>query len=271
MKAIDKKIVRRSFNASAATYDSYAGLQRRMIDVLAAYVSEEVRDAGRVLDVGAGTGMLTEKLHSLFPGALVCGCDIADRMLAAAREKSRLRGSRCFFAAADAEALPYREGSFDLVVSSFTYQWLSGFSLAASEAGRVLRPGGWFVFSVFGKETFHELRTAYREACSRTGYQGGEALELAMDKEHMRRALAAAALSPEELRCFPAVETYASLRDLIRAIKGMGARNASAGRNKALGVRKIWQEMTAYYEKRFRSEAGVYATFEIIAGKARKG
>lgn len=270
MKTIDKKFVRQSFNASAATYDRYAGLQQRMIDVPAAYVSEEVHYARRVLDVGVGTGMLTEKLRYLFPQSVVHGCDIADKMLQAARKRTCRFSPSPFFCTADAESLPYREGVFDLVVSSFTYQWLSGFCRAAAEAKRVLRPGGWFVFSVFGKGTFKELRAAYREACLRTGYHGGEALELVMTEKHMCEALLAAELHLSDIRSFPVVEKYPSMRELVRSIKGMGARNASPQRNRALGVRKIWKEMTAFYEDRFRNGAGVYATFEIIAGKARK-
>jgi len=50
----------------------------------------------------------------------------------------------------------------------------------------------------------------------------------------------------------------------------MGARNASARRNKTAGVRTVWNRMTLHYEKTFGSPSGIPATFEIIMGSARR-
>ena len=53
------------------------------------------------------------------------------------------------FEVADAEALPYPDAAFDLVVSSTTYQWVENLSKAFTESKRVLKPGGLFRFHHF--------------------------------------------------------------------------------------------------------------------------
>ena len=58
-----------------------------------------------------------------------------------------------------------------------------------------------------------------------------------------------------------------SVADLVRAIKGMGARNASPRRNRTPGVRRIWQRMVAIYEERYGSQGRIPATYEVIKGR----
>ncbi|MCP4715982.1 MAG: methyltransferase domain-containing protein [Deltaproteobacteria bacterium] len=270
MPSIDKAFVRKSFNASAETYDRHAGLQQRLLQQLLGFMGGAPAGVARVLDVGMGTGNLSGRLAELFPAAEVYGCDIADQMILYARSKLRSSGRLLCCTAADAEALPFAAGSFDLVVSSFTYQWLESWDRALAEAVRVLKPGGVFAFAAFGQATFYELKQAYRKACYDTGYHGGEALRLALTEEAMRMTLVRAGYDAPETSAFRMVETYQSVKHLVRTIKGMGARNASRQRNKNLGVRKVWQRMAAYYAAEFGSEEGIPATYEVIMGKGVK-
>ncbi len=71
----------------------------------------------RVLDLGTGTGAAAFEAARRFPSAEVVGVDLAEQMLAQARSKTppELAG-RVTFQAADAERLPFQDGSFELVV-----------------------------------------------------------------------------------------------------------------------------------------------------------
>jgi SAM-dependent methyltransferase len=99
---------------------------------------------GQGLDLGCGTGFSTEVLVSEQPGVMWQGVDASAAMLDIARAKSAL--ARVEFREARAEALPFPDASFDLVVASFSWHWFG--EGAGLEVRRVLRPRGWLLASV---------------------------------------------------------------------------------------------------------------------------
>jgi ubiquinone/menaquinone biosynthesis C-methylase UbiE len=98
----------------------------------------------RVLDLGTGTGAAAFEAARRFPSAEVVGVDLAEQMLAQARSKTppELAG-RVTFQPADAERLPFEDGSFDLVL-------LANMIPFFDELARVVAPGGHVVFSFSG-------------------------------------------------------------------------------------------------------------------------
>jgi ubiquinone/menaquinone biosynthesis C-methylase UbiE len=102
------------------------------------------RGALDALDAGCGTGFLTFELAAR--GHHVIGVDFAPSMIAEARRKSGERGlSSVEFEEADAEQLPFRPASFDLVISRHLLWTLAHPEAAIDEWIRVLRPGGRLV------------------------------------------------------------------------------------------------------------------------------
>ena len=93
----------------------------------------------RVLDVGCGTGVLLQKLARKFPEARLFGVDPAREMLALAR---RRLSPETGLAEGWAEALPFAEGAFDVVVSCSMFHFSRRPVSALAEMTRVLRPGG---------------------------------------------------------------------------------------------------------------------------------
>ena len=97
-----------------------------------------------VLDVGCGTGVVEERLA---PGTVsVVGLDLTEEMLRLAQRKGTPSlGSLCL---GDAERLPFRDGSFDVLLSCYVVKYCDAPHMAA-EAARVLRPGGRLVLYDF--------------------------------------------------------------------------------------------------------------------------
>ncbi len=95
------------------------------------------------LDAGCGTGFLSFELAAR--GHQVIGVDFAPAMLAEARRKAAERGVPIRFEGADAEQLPFRAGSFGLVMSRHLLWTLPRPEAAVDEWIRVLRPGGRLV------------------------------------------------------------------------------------------------------------------------------
>jgi SAM-dependent methyltransferase len=119
----------------APTYDHFFGrLTSRLVDPL--LDAADVAPGKRVLDVATGPGYAAAKATER--GASVVGVDIAPAMIQLARQ----RHPDIEFGQADAEALPFEDGSFDAVISNFVVPHLGRPEHAVNEFVRVLNDGG---------------------------------------------------------------------------------------------------------------------------------
>jgi ubiquinone/menaquinone biosynthesis C-methylase UbiE len=97
-----------------------------------------LRSIDRVLDVGCGTGIFT--INFLATGAQVVGLDISSPMLSLARKKTK--GYAFFPVRGDMRHLPFRDNSFDKVVSVTTLEFTMEAMIVVNELFRVTKPGG---------------------------------------------------------------------------------------------------------------------------------
>ena len=100
----------------------------------------DLKPGMKVLDVACGTGNLA--IPAARTGATVTGVDIAPNSVEQARENARREGLSVQFDEGDAEALPYGDASFDVVVTMFGAMFAPRPELVAAELKRVCRPGG---------------------------------------------------------------------------------------------------------------------------------
>jgi len=100
----------------------------------------DLRSNQRVLDVAAGNGNATLAAARRF--AEVVSTDYVDALLDRGRQRAQAEGLAVTFRQADAEALPFTDASFDVVLSTFGVMFTPNQEQAASELRRVCRPGG---------------------------------------------------------------------------------------------------------------------------------
>ena len=93
--------------------------------------------AERVLDVGCGTGVITEEMATRCKGQVI-GVDVDPAMVEFAQD----RGDRAEYRVGDAHQLDFPDSHFDVVACHFLLMWLSNPALAVREMARVTRPGG---------------------------------------------------------------------------------------------------------------------------------
>lgn len=106
----------------------------------------------RVLDVACGAGQIA--IPAARAGARVTGLDLAPNWIEQARGRASDAGLDVQFDVGDAEALPYADGSFDLVVSLIGAMFAPRPDVVASELLRVTRPGGRIVMGNWTPESF---------------------------------------------------------------------------------------------------------------------
>jgi malonyl-CoA O-methyltransferase len=255
--------VRAAFSRSAGAYDARAAVQREVQERVLALLREVAPGARRLLDVGSGTGALLARLCAERPGLAAAAVDLAPGMCAATRRAA----PRTAVAAADAEALPFRAASFELVVSTSTLQWLPRLDTALAEMHRVLAPGGALALALFGARTLHELRTSWRDARPATDLARTHRFHTRAELEAALReaGFELAGVEEEEL-----VERHPDARAVLRALKDVGASVAVPERGRGLGGRAATLEMLRSYDARHRGPDGVPATYHVLTAVARR-
>jgi len=122
-------------------------LHRRVLDIAALSGRE------RILDVGSGTASLLIEAKKRFPAVTGTGVDPDERILGIARKKFARLGVEMTLIQGSARELPFRDASFDVVISTLVFHHLSGDEKrrALDEIYRVLTKNGRFVLADFGK------------------------------------------------------------------------------------------------------------------------
>ena len=118
---------------------------------------------GRVLEVAAGTGALTFDLAEAFPKSVeIVATDLNQPMLDFAAGKAS--PPNVVWQQADAQALPFDDGAFDAVVCQFGVMFFPDKPAAFREAHRVLKPGGRYLFNVWGALDSNDAAKAISDA-----------------------------------------------------------------------------------------------------------
>jgi len=261
---LDKVKVALSFSRSAKTYDMFSNLQKHMAGELVKTVKALKLEPRNILDVGTGTGEVAFQLGEHYGHAKIIGCDIAPGMIKASKEKNKT--SNITFEVADAEDLPYQEGQFDLVVSNATFQWVEDLFRTFSEAKRVLKKDGFFIFLTFGPKTLIELSRAYKETINSKAkylhrYKGLNETEGLLKDNGF-----------EIINIFSKFykQNYADLKTMFRTIKGVGALNASTELPRGLRGKMKMKSLMEHYKENFSDAKGIFATYEVIQAVCRK-
>lgn len=105
-----------------------------------------------VLDAGCGTGVVA--VTAAKTGAKVFAMDLSPELLERAKANSALAKVSIEFKEGDVEALPYKDNSFDVVLSQFGHMFAPRPQIAAQEMLRVLKPGGTIAFSTWPPDLF---------------------------------------------------------------------------------------------------------------------
>lgn len=147
------------FDVTADTYDTHAKIQRQVAYNLLSFLQNmNKQNFGNVLDIGAGSGFLSEMLERSSKFRKIVSLDISYNFLRTNKNPFRVN--------CDALRMPFKKGSFDTVLSSSAIHWIDDFNLLLKEIDHLLNSNGVLAFNVFLKGTFSEME----EVCKITGF-----------------------------------------------------------------------------------------------------
>lgn len=265
--APDKRLVRASFNRAAKSYDEAAILQREVGNRLIERLDLMRIAPKKILDIGSGTGFVSQALNKRYPKATIISLDMAEGMLQQTRRRMprmmRWRG-RHQMICADAENLPLADAQFDLIVSNLTFQWCKQELQLFQELRRCLHPGGLLLYSSFGPDTLKELKAAWAKV------DEGVHVNTFTDMHDLGDAMLAAPLVDPVTDMEMITLTYREMRTLMDDLKAIGAHNVNEGRKRGLMGKQKWRALKEAYET-FRRDEVLPATYEVIYGHAWAG
>ncbi len=145
------------FDRAAPQYDQHAQVQRLAAQRLAAADQSMLppESCRRALELGCGTGLLTEQLIGPYAAADWTITDLSPRMVERCRAEDRnlVPAGRRDYQVMDARRITAL-GPLDLIASNLTFQWFEDLASVATAATERLAPGGLLVFNTLGAESF---------------------------------------------------------------------------------------------------------------------
>ncbi|GAA4494174.1 dethiobiotin synthase [Gluconacetobacter tumulicola] len=151
---------------AAETYDDAARVQRLVAERLAERIAAAGIAPARILELGCGTGLLSQHLRRLFPHANLTVSDLAPEMRdrACRRLEGMLGEGDVRSLVLDAEAPEAAGGGYDLICSSLSMQWFSDRAATLGRLTAMLAPGGMMAFSTLCAGSFAEWRRVHAAA-----------------------------------------------------------------------------------------------------------
>ena len=250
--------VRRRFDRAANTFgaaDFAHGVTRAG---LLARLQPLRIDAKTVLDLGAATGSATVLLQKRFGGAHIVSLDLSHNMLLQ-RKRRRRWFTRTSSVQADAQRLPFADGSFDVVFANLLLPWVNDHAAVFAEVSRVLRQGGALAFATLGPDSLKQLSHAW-------GHVDKQAhVHRFPDMHDIGDALVRAGLADPVLDVDRLTVKYPDAHKLFRDLTLSGSRNSLAGRRRGLLGKRQFNRLVAALSEA-TSGAGIEIELELVYG-----
>lgn len=175
----EKEKIRLHFNRAEAGYDEHCHLQVQVGKHLIKHTQPIQPCAAHILDVGCGTGIITNLLTQSFQAQQVSALDIAERLLAVAKKRAH---HNIHLYQADFDDIKAYPNLYDLIISNMVLQWSMDLTTTLRTIKSALQPStGLLAFSIPVLGTLSELQKNYslnnlptmqsiREKLAETGY-----------------------------------------------------------------------------------------------------
>ncbi|MED3934464.1 malonyl-ACP O-methyltransferase BioC [Priestia megaterium] len=264
---INKQLLKKRFNNHAKTYDAYADVQKSMANQLIDQLSTNFFNQKiTILEIGCGTGYLTQLLCKKFPKATITAVDLSSEMMELAKKK--VTEDRVSFICGDIEELSI-ERHYDLIISNATFQWFNSLYTTIKKLYKQLKPTGSLLFSTFGNRTFQELHSCYSHAkkkldLSSNSSPGQSFFSLEELSQICEQALVPLKEHPFKLSKMEKLEAqyFPTVQAFFTSIKKIGASNSNE--ESYCQRPSFFRELINLYENDYRNENGIKVTYHCL-------
>lgn len=266
IEVFDRRAVRAHRDRAAAGLAAHDFL----LTAVAAHLAERLDDIKRVfpraLDLGCHAGQLAPHLENRAGIETLIQSDLSPGMARAALARTPLARKESGLAlAADEEWLPFKAGSFDLIVSCLSLHWTNDLPGTLAQIRRALKPDGLFLAALLGGESLKELRQALSEA--EIAEEGGMSPRVSpfADVRDAGNLLQRAGFTLPVADLDTITVSYPHALKLMADLRGMGETNATRERRKNFTRRTTILSAAARYLDLFSDPEGrIPATFQIV-------
>ena len=248
----------KSFDAKSSSYDEHSFVQKevseRMIKRLKFLKSKPLN----ILDIGCGTGYLSNLISQYLPNSNIVCMDFSYEMVSQCKNKN----IKLEPLVADAEYMPFKTSTFDLVISSFTLHWCQQIDKIFSDIFRILKNDGNFMFTTVGPDTLKELRNAYKLI------DNYEHINTFNDMHDYGDILLSSGFHDPVMDVERLIIEYKNFNEILKSLRKTGASTVIYNESK-FTAKKSLKDLENYYKK--NSENGLFpVTYEMIYGVAWK-
>ena len=256
MSEIEKELRTDQATRVARDYDRGAFLQLEIAKRLLEKANTIKAAPSTIVDLGAGTGIMSQLLANKFPESEIIAVDGSEQMCAEAMKKQGFK-TIC----ADFKSLPLSDWACNAIYSNLMLQWVTEHSQVFSEVNRVLSSGGFFIFSTFGPDTMLEAKQAWAKV------DEYKPINDFADMQHTADLLAKQGMIDVVVSREIITVKYSNPKNILKDLKNLGATNATA-MNKCKGwlTKSKVVKFLKHYEE-FKLPDGTYPlTYEVIYG-----
>ena len=257
MENIKNKIMY-SFDKKASSYDKYSFVQKEVARRLCDRLSNITIKPLSILDIGSGTGYLSDMLYKMYPNANITCLDISFNML----KESNKKNADLNNILSDAENMPFKNNKFDLIISSFTFHWCSEIEKIFFDIHRFLKDKGLFLFTTVGPNTLEELETAYSEAIDAEKH-----INYFSDMHTYGDSLLKLGFQDPVMDMEKIIIEYNTFKDVLDSLKKTGANTVMASKPSYVS-KNSYQKLSRAYPTNKNNRFPV--TYEMIYGIAWK-
>lgn len=240
-----KEIIADSFSKSVEKYHLKADIQKKVAEGLRASIQpwKEIIPPGPILEVGCGTGFLSELIVEEFPAREFVVTDASSEMIAFTRE--RMRTSELVrFEKLNVDEIENPEAGYSLIVSNFAAQWFEDTAVGLERLTKLLNPGGIMVVAFPGSHSFME----WYECCLELGLPF-----TANPLPDVEEVVVKLSLNPVQVDYYEndLYQDFSSSIDFFRHIKEIGAGTSMSGKH--LSTRQL-KLLTSFWDNKTNNQ-----------------
>jgi malonyl-CoA O-methyltransferase len=154
-----KDKIKKNFDNASKTYDSVATVQKHVARDLIDFLNQNtnIKNFNNILDIGAGTGFVTEILHNYNQNAKYSLNDISEEMLRVSHKKLGHVDHKIIFGDIEDSEEAFQE-NYDLIVSNMSFQWINDLEKLLK---KLTKHSKTIAFTTLGSKTFQEINNLY--------------------------------------------------------------------------------------------------------------